>query len=357
MLKTRLLLVHFGQEAQIVINCFTAIKWLVASWILCSITSSFTAFVFVHVGFGLCSVLLLSLALWKVKPVGCLNGCGNKSVNIGDDVVSILGVGIGVFSYQLDKLGAGHFYDSAQFGEYVSVFTIAFIVHYLLNPVFIVILQRLTAMYSQMDHGVSRQIDRSKSDFAILRLLALGVGLATLILLGPSMNLFSKPLSQVSYINIAYFVFASYLNCIAHIYYLDYLARGALVLILLQNITAALFAIAVFLFLWSTGGATYAMILVAAGVGQCVYGMARRLFVEKIGFDILEHACTVILALFLLIYIKVLAVNGYSVVLFFSGLLLYGIAIHCEARLLRVSLKNLFSLVLQFPTKADLQVG
>lgn len=278
-MRTKLLFRNLGQEAQILTNFLTAARWLAAAFFVMAGFRSFAFFTLAHILLGLASLAALSYLFVSHRFDSDSNIPDAKATSLWEDLISIAGIVTGVFAFQMDKLSAGRVLSAGAFGEYVSLYTLAFVGPYILNPFITFVLQRL-ALAELSEHG-SPEILRRRLG-ALIRLASLAIGLAIPLAVTLFVNMASRPITPQSQILVGFFIAASYLNCISHVYYLGYLAKGSLKSILRQNLVAMTLAAATAATLWLMHSTDFGFILLAAGAGQVAYGAANAgLFLES----------------------------------------------------------------------------
>lgn len=276
-IKTRLIFKKFGQQAQIAINLATTTKWIGAAILLSAGYSSFVAFGVINVTVSLVVVALLSYTFlrrdWQGQPEDAAPTAG---ADWRHEAVSLAGMVAGVLAFQVDKLIAAFYYPAEAFGEYVVIYTMAMLGPYLLNPVFVLSLQKLALV----DRSAGSDLEPTGQMVeSLIRVAALGASLALSAGIPLALGWFSEPLTGTMLLNFVLLSGASYLSCIAHGYYIRFLATGELSHILAQNAIALVLAAgtgAVLLYIQSD---LLGLAVLAAALGQLLFpffGLIRR---------------------------------------------------------------------------------
>lgn len=264
--RINLLLHGRGQVGQMSVNLFTAAKWL-STWLLFRMGASwFDVLLFCHIVLGIASATVLVRWRWHCQHVLAGGAVPVGRARIQDDVLSIAGVAIGVFSFQLDKLAVGHYMSANDYGQYVLAYTLLFVGPYLLAPVFLLFQQFIV---SPPEKG--RFVAGIHA--SVLRIAALTVTAAVLPVLAVVNLLHPGRVSGFAQQQTFVFGLASYLNCLSHIYYLRYQTEGRVELIFKQNLASAACAIMAGLALVLCNSHWYSLVLLSAAAGQYLFGI------------------------------------------------------------------------------------
>jgi hypothetical protein len=272
LLRAKLLFKKLGQESNILTNFFTAAKWVTAALFVMGGLHSFSLFLAAHLGFALVSIGVLSALFLRRRFDDAAGSGADVGSSLKSDAVAIAGMALGIFAFQIDKLAAGLVYDAPHFAEYVAAYTLAFIGPYIINPIITLALQRLAIAEISATAGIE---DIRSKLAALIRSGAMVINIAIPTIVTIFLSIASRPVSAETQQLIAFVTLSSYLNCLAHAYYVDYLARGDLKAILLQNLTATVIAGITMSALLLLGLRDYGIVLVAAGFGQVMFGMAK----------------------------------------------------------------------------------
>ena len=123
-------------------------------------------------------------------------------------------------------------------------------------------------------------------DVSIIRFPALIISVATLLVLKIFDSYFFHIPETIFTKQLGFIAIASYLNCIAHIYYLKYQIYSNFNAIIKQNVCCVIFAIIAATIIILCDSQLYSLVIVFAALGQCIYGVINEYRVknEKINF-------------------------------------------------------------------------
>lgn len=317
-LKISLVSLGEGLNAQMVVNFFTFTKWSLCLIIFILGVKNFSLFMLCNIALGLLSIFVLYKAKKNI-PIFFTERINNKErLTLKDDLISILSITIGVFGFQIDKIIVGFTSTPANYGQYVMLSTMAFIAPYLLSPIFTIYQKKLISS-KEPDAKIS-PIGRS-----IIRFPALIIMLSTLLILTILDGYFLDISETIFTKQLGFIALASYLNCLAHIYYLKYQIDSDFNSILKQNLWCLIFAITVSLIIIYLDSELYSLVIVFAGLGQYLYGLFNEYNVNKNIFNFKD--CFIFLNILPCAAIYLLNPNFISFIVIivstlFSGLLL-----------------------------------
>ena len=266
--RVNLVLLGLGLWGQITVNLFSSLKWLATLSVFIIGYNNFIYLLICHIAIGLVSsVLMIRKRLNFATSLAEQAPNTLTKMRVRDDLMSVIGIGLGVISFQLDKLASGVGLIPTDFAQYVFLCTLVFVGPYLLSPVFTIFQQHLVEI---------RVEDKESNDWdaSVVRISSLVVAAFTMPLLAV--------IHYIRPVNVADFIFsqvgvislASYLNCLAHISYLRFQVEGKFEMIFLQNLTSLVAAFIAYTLLTKLNGNIYSLILLAAAFGQYVFGVA-----------------------------------------------------------------------------------
>lgn len=331
--RINLLLLGLGQVSQMIVNLFTALKWLAALLLYIIGLEDFEYFILSHVVLSLISSTIL--VRMRFNQVGSFTAAEAKSdVHIRDDLLSLISVGLGVFSFQLDKIAVGLFENSSDFGQYVLLCTLLFIGPYVLSPVFSIFQQ----------HFVTVSLDKTnenRTGASVVRVFALLVTAFSLPLLILINFIHSGIASGFAQVQIGIIALASYLNCVTHIQYLRYQTNGKVRLIIFQNLTGAIFASLMLAVINIIECRLYSLVLLAAAFGQYLFGVAREHSLKTVREKLIDIIGPALLVPYLMIYYWNEHVNALTFsIMLFAMVFVTMVGIGSEAWTLRRSIAD-----------------
>lgn len=339
--RINLLLLGLGQIAQIIVNLFTALKWL-AAWLLYIIgLEDFKYFILSQVALSLISSSIL--VRMRFNQVGLIPAADEKSdVHIRDDVLSLISVGLGVFSFQLDKIAVGLLENSSDFGQYVLLCTLLFIGPYVLSPVFSIFQQHFVAVSTD-------KTNENKTGASVVRVFALLVTAFSLPFLIVINFIHPGIASGFAQVQIGIISLASYLNCVTHIQYLRYQTNGNVRLIMFQNLTGAICASLMLTVIIIIEGRWYSLVLLAAAFGQYLFGVAREYSLKTVREKLIDVIGPALLIPYLMIryWNEHLNAQAFCIMLFAMVVVIMA-GIGTEAWTLHRSMANHFNQMRKF---------
>jgi hypothetical protein len=266
--RINLVLLGLGLWGQIAVNFFSSLKWLATLSVFIFGCNEFIYLLICHIAIGLVSsVLLIRKRLDFVTSLAAQAPNTFTGMRVRDDLMSVMGVGLGVISFQMDKLVSGVYLNPTDFAQYVFLCTLVFTGPYLLSPVFTLFQQHLVDI---------RVEDNEKNDWdaSVVRLSSLVIAALMMPLL-VVIN-YIRPVNTADYIfsQLGIIALASYLNCLAHISYLRFQVEGRFEMIFYQNLTSLVAAFIAYTLLTKLNSNIYSLILLAAAFGQYVFGVA-----------------------------------------------------------------------------------
>lgn len=345
--RINLVLLGLGLWGQIAINSFTALKWLISLSVFIVGYKEFIYLLLGHIAVGIISfTFLIRKRLQLVTEISMEATSTISEMRVRDDLLSITGVGLGVLSFQLDKLASGIRLVPADFAQYVFLCTLVFVGPYLLSPVFTLFQQNLAKISL-------REKASNDSGASVIRLSSLIVVAFWMPLLAVINFAWPVNISYIIYSQMGIILLASYLNCLAHISYLRFQVGGRFRMIFFQNLASATAAFVTLILLSFFNNDLYSLVLLAAALGQYAFGVVVEA-IEKREWRVWpSFAGLVIIVPYLMLDLWSKAINIYIIFATLTSLvsiLLVGFII--EARTLRVSSKRYYRIVNNFVSSA-----
>ena len=265
--RINLVLLGLGLWSLIAINFFSSFKWIATLCVFIFGYKEFSYLLICHIAIGIISsVLLIRKRLDFVTSLPTEAKNTFPAMRLRDDLMSVIAVGLGVISFQLDKLASGVGLIPTDFAQYVFLCTLVFIGPYILSPVFTLFQQHLVE---------TRVEDKERYDLnaSVVRISSLVIAAFTMPLL--AMINYMRPVNVADFIfsQVGIISLASYLNCIAHISYLRFQVEGRFEMIFFQNLTSLVAAFITYMLLSKLNNNLYSLILLAAAFGQYVFGV------------------------------------------------------------------------------------
>lgn len=341
--RINLVLLGFGLWGQIAINSFSALKWLASLSVFIVGYNEFLFLLVCHIVIGLVSsIFLIKKRLHFVTSLATEAPSTFPRMRVRDDLMSVMGVGLGVISFQLDKLASGIGLIPADFAQYVFLCTLVFVGPYLLSPVFTLFQQHLVEI------PVEDKI-RNGLDASVVRISSLVIASFTIPILAAINYLWPVNASNLIFSQVGIIALASYLNCLAHISYLRFQVEGRFEMIIFQNLTSLVAAFIAFTLLSTFNNNLYSLILLAAAFGQYVFGIIVAACSRRDWRVLPSFAGLVILSPYLIINLWGDAVNfitTFTALISIVAVLIVGFL--TEARILRVSSRLYFTILKNF---------
>ena len=345
--RINLVLQGFGLWGQIVINSFTSLKWLASLAVFIAGYKEFYYLLFCHIAIGLISSLfLLRKRLCFVTSLSMGAPSASPTMRVRDDLMSVMGVGLGVISFQLDKLASGIGLDPVDFAQYVFLCTLVFVGPYLLSPVFTLFQQYLVEIRAE-DKA------RSDSNVSVMRLSSLVIAAFTTPLLAVINYIWPENAADFISSQVGIVALASYLNCLAHISYLRFQVEGRFEMIFFQNLTSLLAAFIAFMLVSTINGNLYSIILLAAALGQYVFGVIVEACTRGDWRVLPSSAGFVILCPYLILNLWGEVINFSTIsaaLISIAAVLIAGFL--TEARIVGVTLKRYYQILNNFVNNA-----
>lgn len=341
--RINLILLGYGLWGQIILNSFTALKWLVSIIVFMMGFKEFTYLLIGHIVLGIASsIFLIRKRLQQVISTTIEQVTAIPAMRVRDDLFSVISVGLGVFSFQLDKLAIGASFVSADFAQYVLLCTLVFIGPYLLSPVFSLFQQHLASIHVE---------DEIMNDFhsSVIRSSALIVTVFSMPLLIFINFVWPVKATNFAHSQAGIIALASYLNCLAHIYYLRYQVSGRVGMIFGQNLTSAITALMTLAVLTVLQSHLYSVILLVAALGQYTFGVVMEAMKSNYRRIWLHFTGLIVLVPYLLLKFWNTPLNMLIAVFLFLSIGMSLIAgIFLEARVSGVDIKSYFRLFHKF---------
>jgi hypothetical protein len=319
-LKMSLVSVSQGIHAQGMVNFITFSKWTLCLFVFILGAKSFTFFILCNIALGFLSIFFLyrKKKYTFINFTEKINKFNEKKLTFRDDLVSILSVSLGVLGFQIDKILVGSLSNPGNYGQYVMLCTMVFIGPYLMSPIFSIYQKKIIS--SKIGDVSSKAMDVS-----IIRFPALIISVATLLTLKIFDNYFLHTPETIFTKQLGFIAVASYLNCLAHIYYLKYQIYSNFYSILKQNFCCVIFAIIAATIIVLCDSELYSLVIVFAALGQCIYGAINEYKVKNEKINYKEYLIILNCVPYFLIYTFNPNINSLIILTFitlFSGLLM-----------------------------------